>query len=72
MTTTPTFTFEYIPEKHDEVWNLDQVYTYTHVEIRGTFTNQRLEVGYLVKVDGVFRRFRYDRILEIKPEPLED
>ena len=67
--TTPTFTVEYLPEKHDRKINYrNDVIVYSQVEIRKTFTNQGTEVGYLVKVQGIFRRFRYDRIQSITPE----
>ena len=66
---TPTFTVEYLPEKHDSKINYrNDVIVYSHVEIRKTFMNKGYEVGYLVKVHGVFRRFRYDRIRSIKSE----
>ena len=66
---TPTFTVEYLPEKHDSKINYrNEVIVYPHVEIRKTFSNQGSEVGYLVKVQGIYRRFRYDRIRSITPE----
>ena len=66
------FTINYIPEKHNSKPNYsNRMISYSDVVIRRPFKNMSSgegEVGFLVKVEGTYRRFRYDRIIKMEAQ----